>query len=86
MKRMKNAAKYLLYILLVAAVATGCSSDIREAAERCYYEGQRDALQGNVRIKLNSDSVHVWTSTPWSDGVNPIYQPSYLDTKTVSDR
>ena len=85
MKNLKRTLSYSLYALLVVVTTTSCESDFREAAERCYYEGQRDALQGNVRIKLNKDSTHIWISSPWRDGKTHEFNPSYIDTKTHHD-
>lgn len=49
--------------------------------EKAYFEGQKDALEKDIRIKLNRDSVYIWTKSPWDDGTLPIYYPNYLETK-----
>jgi len=54
---------------------------IQKALESAYFEGQRDAINGDVRIKLNEDSVYVWTKSPWNDGTLPIYFPDKSDSK-----
>lgn len=36
----------------------------KEAMERAYFEGQKDAVEGVVRIKATSDG-YVWTMSPW---------------------
>jgi len=43
--------------------------------EEAYYEGQRDALEGDIRIKLNDDSIYIWSKSPWDDGQEPIFKP-----------
>ncbi len=49
--------------------------DIREALEMCYFEGQRDALSGDVRIEEIESGCYKWTSSPWDSGEEPIYKP-----------
>lgn len=48
--------------------------------EKAYFEGQRDAINGDVKIKLE-DSIYVWTKSPWNDGRKPKFNPSKKDTK-----
>lgn len=51
----------------------GCANDdseywnrtIKMTAERGYFEGQRDAIKGDIRIK--SDSPYTWLKSPWAD-------------------
>jgi hypothetical protein len=50
--------------------------------EKIYFQAQKDALEGNILIKLNSDSVYVWTKSPWTDGTKPTFNPTYLDSKS----
>ena len=88
-KRITSAA--FLAILMLVAVLSGCNYNIvdtkeltqkaTEACERAYFEGQRDALDGDVRIKLNKDSCYQWVKSPWNNGQKPIYNPTYLDTR-----
>ena len=92
---MQKFKLYLLAALAtVLLLATGLSScsyvlvDKKEvefkttqAIERAYFEGQRDALDGDVRIKLNKDSSYYWIKSPWNSGKAPIYTPTYLDTR-----
>lgn len=54
---------------------------IREACEKAYFEGQRDAITGDIRIELTSDSIYIWTKSCWDDSTRPIFNPTYLDTK-----
>lgn len=54
---------------------------IQISLEKAYFEGQRDALNGEIKIKLNSDSVYYWIESPWNSGCSPLYKPTYLDTK-----
>ena len=43
--------------------------------EKAYFQGQKDALENDIRIKLYNDTCWVWTKTPWEDGREPIYDP-----------
>ena len=54
---------------------------IIKACEQNYFEGQKDAINGDIRIKLNSDSIYYWIKSPHNDGHEPIFNPTYLNTK-----
>lgn len=54
---------------------------IKEMVEKAYFEGQRDAINEDVRIELNSDSIYIWIKSCWDDGTKPIFNPTHLDTK-----
>ena len=47
--------------------------------ERSYYEGQKDAIAGDVRIKFNEDSSFVWTKSPWNNGAKAIFDSELRD-------
>lgn len=45
--------------------------------EKSYFEGQKDALSGDVRIELDSTSGEwSWIKSPWNDGTHPKFKPS----------
>lgn len=77
----------LLLILILAICFAGCNYGIAnkdkviKALEKAYFDGQKDALEGDVRIKLTSDSIYIWTKSPWNNGNKPLYNPNYLDSK-----
>lgn len=48
--------------------------------EKAYFEGQKDAIEGDVRIILK-DSIYYWSKSCWNDNRIPIYNPTYLDSK-----
>lgn len=50
-------------------------SGMYELVENAYFEGQKDALEGDVRIK-KSETGWVWVKSPWNDGTAPTYDPS----------
>ena len=35
--------------------------------EDAYFQGQADAINGDIRIKEISDSTYVWIKSPWKD-------------------
>lgn len=39
---------------------------LQQALEQAYFEGQKDALEGDIRIKLVSDSTYIWIKSPWN--------------------
>lgn len=86
----KNFFKIVAKITLPFVLLSSCDyavveeKSLTEVCERAYFEGQRDALNGDVRIKLNSDSCYYWIKSPWDSGKSPIYVPTYLETKEVN--
>lgn len=74
---------FTLYILLTTVLFTSCDygvlneNDILKYMEQAYFEGQRDALNGDIRIKRNQDSCYIWTSSPWNSGEKPLFNPSF---------
>jgi hypothetical protein len=79
--------KKFLFFVINAFVFVSCDygviqqKDFTERLEKAYFEGQRDVINGDVRIKMNKDSCFVWTKSPWDNKDNPIYIPTYFDTK-----
>lgn len=49
-------------------------TSIQENIEKAYFEGQRDAIEGDIRIK-KVDSCYVWTKSCWDSGKAPIFHP-----------
>lgn len=91
---MKKINLFIITVAILSAILismTSCNmaiidvdktnDNIREGAEKAYFEGQKDAITGDVRIQLNCDSVYVWTRSCWNDGSKPIFNPTRLDTK-----
>ena len=72
----------LCYIVVSVGVSS-CTTPsqfkkkIQTAMEESYFEGQRDALEGDVRIKRNQDSCWIWSRSPWENNNAPLYDPSY---------
>jgi hypothetical protein len=45
--------------------------------EWAYFEGQKEAINGDVRIKYDSESkTYSWTKSCWDDGMTPTFDPS----------
>lgn len=47
---------------------------VQFSSEYGYYNGQVDALNGDVRI-IKTDSTYIWKKSPWNSGKSPIYNP-----------
>ena len=75
-------------ILLFTLVLVSCGSsheesvltrNVTRAMEYAYFEGQKDALGGDIRIDslpLSDGSYrYVWIKSPWTHGPAPIYVP-----------
>lgn len=39
--------------------------------EQAYFEGQLDAIEGDIRIELD-DKGYIWTKSPWDSGREPV--------------
>lgn len=48
---------------------------LTRSMEKAYFEGQHDAIAGDVRIGKNADSCWVWTKSCWDDGKIPVFDP-----------
>lgn len=64
--------KIIALILIVILAMTACSSvkqsQVRTLMEYAYFEGQRDALGGDVRIEMSPiDGRWLWVKSPWDD-------------------
>lgn len=82
--------KYIIFLFVITSISctdmgvydkNEVKKNLIEIAEKAYFEGQKDALEGDIRIKLISDSIYVWTKSPWDNGDKPIFNPTYLDSK-----
>lgn len=87
--KMKNVL--LSFLIIITFTLTSCNymlvderdveKVIKETIEKSYFNGQKDAINGKIIIKLNSDSVYIWTQSCWDDGTQPTYNPTFLDSK-----
>lgn len=83
---------YLALVLATIAFICGITSLLQslnkdelivlyiKSAEQAYFEGQRDAINHDVRIQLNRDSIYVWIKSPWDSNRQPIFIPTRIDT------
>jgi len=52
-------------------------SILTSSLERAYFEGQKDAIKGDIRIKYNTtDSCYHWVRSPWDNNKAPIFIPT----------
>lgn len=49
---------------------------LRNVAEEAYFEGQKDYMNGDIRIEKLLDSTYVWSRSPWDSGTEPIFKPN----------
>ena len=76
-------SKHIFYLLLATVLLNSCdygiakTTDVKKALEQAYFEGQRDAIENDIRIKRNQDSCWIWTKSPWNNGESPIFDPSF---------
>lgn len=45
------------------------------AMEKAYFEGQKDMLEGKVKI-IKNDSCYHWINSPWDNNQTPVFNPS----------
>lgn len=78
-----------MMLVLVTVLLFSCSSkqedkkdnfqnleiELRSIIEQAYFEGQRDALNNDIRIKREGGKW-IWTKSPWDDGLEPVFDPS----------
>lgn len=72
---------YLIFLGLGLTLALSDQGDeeiVTKALEEAYFEGQRDALTGDVRISKTNDGCWVWTKSCWDSGRTPIFNPSII--------
>lgn len=71
--------KVFLYILLLIIVLIFCNvkSQVNKALEQAYFEGQKDALENDIRIKINENNRWIWIKSPWVDGRQPVFIPPF---------
>lgn len=80
---MKTKFYQFIFLLFTAIVITSCgygiykTDDLIEITEQAYFEGQRDALENDIRIKRNADSCWIWIKSPWDNNRAPLFNPSF---------
>jgi hypothetical protein len=57
---------------------------VEGVCEEAYFQGQKDAINGDIRIKLNKDSCYIWVKSCWNSGKKPSWNPTYLDSKKIT--
>lgn len=72
--------RVILSILITAAFtfclfAAAYLHVIKHRMELAYFEGQRDAMEGDVRISQLDNGCYVWITSPWNDGDKPSFYP-----------
>lgn len=64
--------------LTVSANNTSLISQLNAIAERAYFDGQREALNGDVRITWDTKSqTWSWAKSPWDEGIKPTFDPTH---------
>ena len=82
---MKTIKLCLLTTLII--LLTSCDygivreKELQKVCEEAYFEGQKDALNNDIRIRLDKDSCYQWIKSPWDNKKMPIYNPTYLESK-----
>ena len=83
-KLLLNKLVILLFLGITTMFICSCNTldGLQIMMEEAYFEGQRDAINGDIKIRMNpSDSTYYWIESPWIDGKEPKYKPTYLSSK-----
>lgn len=78
---MKDILITIIIAIIAIFVINFTADGYVEKVEKAYFEGQKDYMENDIRIKLNSDSILVWKKSPWNDNRKPLYQPNNLKKK-----
>jgi hypothetical protein len=74
--------KLLIICIMILITSCDCNTSkfktIQEAAEYSYFEGQKDYMNEDIRIKVDDNGCYHWSESPWNDGKRPIYDPSKI--------
>jgi hypothetical protein len=62
-------------IALINEVNNAQQAELDYLLEEAYYEGQKDALKGDIRISPRDDTSYVWIKSPWNSGKEPKFKP-----------
>jgi hypothetical protein len=63
------------------ALKSELKTSLKELAEASYFEGQKSALEKDIRIKkvwVNGEFIYVWIRSPWDDGTMPVYKKELI--------
>ena len=77
----------LYFLITLTIMLTSCDygivreKELQKVCEEAYFEGQKDVLNGDIRIKLDKDSCYYWIKSPWNNKKMPMYNPTYLESK-----
>ena len=64
--------------IVVSASDKAMLAQLYALSERAYFDGQREALQGDVRIAWSAGSqTWSWTKSPWDEGMKPTFDPAH---------
>jgi hypothetical protein len=69
-------------IVLLLVLCAGCSTEAERLKpfEQAYFEGQRDALNDDVRIRWDAENrCWRWVKTCWDSGTPTTFDPSVSD-------
>lgn len=67
---MRKIVIYLTMALLASSCVITTEKKITEALEYAYFNGQVDALRGDIRVDT---TTFMWTKSPWNNGDLPIF-------------
>jgi hypothetical protein len=86
MKNILIILTVLIFVIFVSARYTFNEYDrtisridsvLTYSLEKAYFEGQKDAIKGDIRIKYNTvDSSYNWVRSPWDNNKAPIFIPT----------
>jgi hypothetical protein len=79
--------KKLILITIMFFISSSCinkemiEETLNLALEEAYFEGQKDAISGDIRIKKDDSGYWYWYKSPWNNNREPVFNPK-LQKKT----
>jgi hypothetical protein len=73
--------KKLILITIMFLISASCIKEekiehsLNLALEEAYFEGQKDAISGDIRIKKDSEGYWYWSKSPWNNNREPVFNP-----------
>ena len=67
--------------IVMSLSSCGRHQEAQAIIEEAYFEGQKDALSGDVRISKTREGCWIWTKSPWDNGTSPIFNPAIVCSK-----
>jgi hypothetical protein len=67
----------IIFIIIFFTIIGLSILQTKKALEYGYFNGQQDAINGDIRIKQIDSTCYIWIKSPWDDPKTKVlYQPN----------